>query len=255
MSRPPVANSALANSAPAASAIAVSLLLSVAGVACDEDPRDVRYVSLDTTGTDASDADSETTTVSPEVIPFDVGTDDAETDGGGSLFCGPANCDGCCNDQGECLSGDRPAACGSGGEACRPCFGGGRCTGETCVGRRICAAGTETACTENGGTWEEDQCCVRGVTTCVDGREEACPTSSSPAWRWTGQACCSPHPAKCVPGTEAACSDADRELVWTGDTCCAIGAESCTRSDSASSCGADGSDRAFTGEQCCTWES
>lgn len=35
--------------------------------------------------------------------------------------CSPQNCDGCCDEAGECRSGDTPAACGLGGSACISC--------------------------------------------------------------------------------------------------------------------------------------
>lgn len=237
-------------------ALATSFLATLVTSGCQEDDEPVRVVTFDSSD-GASESDPETTsdtaTVSPEVVPFDIGGADAGSDGGGALFCGPANCEGCCNDDGECLPGDRPAACGANGSACTPCFGGARCTGEACVGRRICTAGTESACTDDGGNWEDGECCIRGVTVCTDGDESTCPTSASPAWRWTGEECCAPHRARCVGGTREACSDADRELVWTGTHCCALRAASCQTSESASACGADHSDRAFTGDQCCQW--
>ncbi|MBL8909301.1 MAG: hypothetical protein JNM17_01235 [Archangium sp.] len=44
-----------------------------------------------------------------------------------TTMCGAANCDGCCDDVGNCLNGQSTASCGSGGATCTVCAMGQSC--------------------------------------------------------------------------------------------------------------------------------
>jgi len=69
-----------------------------------------------------------------------------------------AQCDGCCDEEGNCKEGDTKESCGTGGEACQTCGDGEECRGN-CV---------ETDCEVSCSG-----CCVDG--TCKDGTsDEAC---------------------------------------------------------------------------------
>lgn len=46
--------------------------------------------------------------------------------------CTPANCQGCCDESGECLSGSALFACGAGGEACVACEANQVCSMGAC---------------------------------------------------------------------------------------------------------------------------
>ncbi|MGA9521447.1 MAG: hypothetical protein WBV82_08285 [Myxococcaceae bacterium] len=51
---------------------------------------------------------------------------------GACTRCGPHNCDGCCNELGECVAGNSDFFCGSGGEVCDFCTGFTNCVGNVC---------------------------------------------------------------------------------------------------------------------------
>ncbi len=125
--------------------------------------------------------------------------------------CGPANCNGCCQNN-VCVAGTATDACGTKGEQCQTCATGGTCapvgTGvgqggtcqtpppppcgpTTCTGccfNGLCAVGSQdTACGTNGGTCSD---CSRSTRVCTAG------------------ACATPPPPPCGPQNCAGCCDA-----------------------------------------------
>ena len=79
-----------------------------------------------------------------------------------ATFCGPSNCAGCCDENGQCQAGDGRLSCGSDGISCRACPDDSSCTGGRCLS-------THPAC----GPHNCNGCCVisGGQTTCHPGTE------------------------------------------------------------------------------------
>ncbi len=122
----------------------------------------------------------------------DAGPPDAPADV--TPRCGPANCDGCCDDAGDCQAGDAQAGCGVLGRACvacnprlevclpdprypdsqvcfSPCDPKG-CNYHCCLPTGLCVAGNaDDAC---GSTGELCQNCAASGQVCDDGVPRAC---------------------------------------------------------------------------------
>ncbi len=102
------------------------------------------------------------------------GLDPGRRDAGGPdgrVACLPTTCDGCCNAEGECVTGQEAGACGRGGEQCADCAVlGGRCQEGQCVEEtRECGPGTCPGCCDEQGR------CLAGVWPSACGRGgEAC---------------------------------------------------------------------------------
>lgn len=46
--------------------------------------------------------------------------------------CGPDVCAGCCDSSGQCVTGEQPEACGTGGQSCQTCGGAATCVAGVC---------------------------------------------------------------------------------------------------------------------------
>jgi hypothetical protein len=67
---------------------------------------------------------------------------------GGS--CGPTNCQGCCDSNGFCPSGDTDLVCGTAGVACVQCGPGSHCVGGVCTGPDAGSGGDAGSGTDAG---------------------------------------------------------------------------------------------------------
>jgi hypothetical protein len=83
--------------------------------------------------------------------------------------CTPDNCDGCCDANGDCVSGDDDDACGRGGLACATCEQGTSCTEGECA--RSCGPDSCAGCCDDSGeclSGETDISCGLGGGACID---------------------------------------------------------------------------------------
>jgi alpha-tubulin suppressor-like RCC1 family protein len=99
-----------------------------------------------------------------------------------SQECSPQTCPGCCNQNGQCQSGDTVSACGQAGTACRVC--------ETPLnGTSTCAAGScAFECTQ--GTHACSGACVSNMSADTCGtRCEACPAPTGATATCDGTTC------------------------------------------------------------------
>lgn len=171
--------------------------------------------------------------------------------------CNEMSCAGCCTGD-TCLAGGSAAACGSGGEACRPCAQGQRCASGACLcdpascsgccsgtdcldggvpeacgtGGNTCAAcGAGQRCAAGGCICDAASCggCCRGVT-CVDGGADlACGSggnicSTCPAPQTCTGGVCGCDGGACGAGcTAASCTSG----CCSAGTCVANAPDSC----------------------------
>ena len=123
--------------------------------------------------------------------------------------CGSANCDGCCDANGNCRSGTSGAACGANGAACVDCPGQQSCCSGTCANVQTDPAhcgGCGDACT-SGQMCQKGTCVTQPIqcdaTTC-----SGCCDANGNCRSGTSGASCGTNGAACVdcPGAESCCS-------------------------------------------------
>ncbi|MFT3712203.1 MAG: hypothetical protein QM817_31550 [Archangium sp.] len=93
--------------------------------------------------------------------------------------CSPANCAGCCNSGGTCLSGTTNASCGFGGDACVSCGSGETCTTNQCVSTTCSAANCAGCCSASGTCMTGTTlaaCGINGATCNVCSGTQTCST-------------------------------------------------------------------------------
>lgn len=84
--------------------------------------------------------------------------------GGTPAPCGPATCEGCCDERGACLAGEVDVACGAGGVACVACedrcdpaaSSQVWCQAYAVCSRGVCGHGEDICCT--GGYCNPSRC-------------------------------------------------------------------------------------------------
>lgn len=144
----------------------------------------------------------------------------------GKVHCQPSNCDGCCDEAGQCRSGNELEACGELGGTCSACPAHHKCSGGACQ------PSSNPAVTEDpdAGTVDSGVPCEPG--TCAG--------------------CC--QMGVCTPGNaDSACGTGGREctpcagaLICSGGTCtgaclgCRDASGNCLPGNQVSACGADG---------------
>lgn len=140
---------------------------------------------------------------------------------GGTPDAGPVCGDcasGCCQD-GRCAA-PSPAACGTGGAACRPCDAA---TTDTCLPQGVCGCGSGPAC-----TWALVDRCVKGQCQCgggaACGQGQQCVGGRCRCTPESCDGCCNGN--VCEPGTS-------KELCGTGGQAC----RKCDKTCSAGTCG------------------
>lgn len=86
--------------------------------------------------------------------------------------CGPDNCNGCCDSQGDCQEGTEDSACGSGGSFCDDCASRGRpCENQACNADIPCLPTNCDGCCDSQGECREgteDSACGNGGEQCAD---------------------------------------------------------------------------------------
>ncbi len=140
--------------------------------------------------------------------------------------CGSHNCDGCCDDTGQCLPGDEAGACGTQGALCTACADGERCDAAgagACVLDVPCLPGLCEGCCDAEGycrSGTSNRLCGAGAEACLDC--EALGASCS-----AEGACVDPQ-QDCGPGNcPGCCAAADECVVGTSPTRCGHDGEAC----------------------------
>ena len=92
----------------------------------------------------------------------DCGADSQCMGGQCVVPCNADSCVGCCNSQGDCVSGMEMSACGSGGETCASCGAGQECAEGACL---------DLSCAQTCGGCCSGTTCLAGdsVSACGDG--------------------------------------------------------------------------------------
>ncbi len=208
------------------------------GRACDASTR-----ACGSTKCDASNCDG--CCVGDKCLPGDVasacGTKGAQCDscasgqlcrtqaGGGGICegtstCGPANCGGCCNAAGQCVTGNDTTACGKQGEKCAACGANQICIPDGQPNARTCQAQTTCGPTNCPG------CCV-GNQCVVNGTPQACGTNGKQCIKCGTNETCSNGTCvgtgDCNPVTCAGCCVGDICAVGTQNTACGVGGGLC----------------------------
>jgi hypothetical protein len=145
-----------------------------------------------------------------------------------------SNCDGCCLDGTQCLPGNTPSACGTGGDACQECTGGTGCDVDTgaCVVTDCDASNCDGCCTPNGqclGFDEQsfsvcgnagDACaaCDVSAVSCTQG---TC-VSDQPCLDFCTDGCCTDS-GQCIPFAEQSAEQCGGESGPEACTVCAPG--------------------------------
>ncbi|MEZ4462448.1 MAG: C2 domain-containing protein [bacterium] len=129
--------------------------------------------------------------------------------------CTPANCNGCCDANDQCITGNQASACGAGGAACEARLDGTGCIDQRCVGAETCGPDNCAGCCDNG-------VCVTttSLTQCGAGGGACQDCSAINGSTCGGAACVTPQ-----------CSQ-------TCDGCC--NGDTCITATSAAQCGATG---------------
>ncbi|MCU0698103.1 MAG: hypothetical protein MUC96_16475 [Myxococcaceae bacterium] len=164
--------------------------------------------------------------------------------GGSAVRCDAANCGGCCDAQGQCLTGRSTGACGSNGAACLACSSGLSCNAFGSGGR--CESGSGAGGGSAGGSAAGGGSPACGPQTCPGGCCTSlgqCQTSPTPAQCGVGGQACAACAARqtCVSGTCQACSGCinpgtGRCEPGTQTTACGRAGDFCTTCASGSSC-------------------
>ena len=146
----------------------------------------------------------------------------------GNQPCGPNTCQGCCNNQGQCVAGNAATACGKMGIVCNACGGSqtcvdGACSSQQCNGCRdavsgTCLTGTDvSACGSAGGV-----CAACNVgQTCVNGscQDMGCNSQNCSTGCCAGSTCIAmPTNAQCGSGG-AQCVSCQGGATCTNGTC------------------------------------
>lgn len=191
-----------------------------------------------------------------------------KTDGDtGEPACSPDTCNGCCDADGQCLSGTSNTLCGTGGVRCADCADGGglcesnRCTSCTpeCAGK-VCGVsdGCGTSCEAGSG------CCTPECRDKVCGDADGCGGTCE-----QGLGCCTPQcqgkacgdpdgcGGKCKAGGQCCAPKCSGKSCGDSDGCggkCQLGSGCCTPTCSGKNCGdSDGCGGTCTeGSGCCT---
>lgn len=145
----------------------------------------------------------------------------------GLAICGPETCSGCCDADGQCVSGHDSGACGRRGQACEACGADEVCAanaanGRTCQPRPTCGPSTCPGCCVG------DICAVGTQPNACGSGGELCQSCSSqvPARVCQSGSCQLPScgPATCPNG----CCSGDACVVGTQDHACGpIGGAAC----------------------------
>ncbi len=154
---------------------------------------------------------------------FPAGDDDplqnnSQPDGGAQALCGPDNCAGCCDGNGECVAGDSELRCGEGGGSCITCGGALRCEAGAC-------ASTPPSCSPDtcNGCCDGDVC-ESGVSPTACGGSgflcEVCGTTET----CEGGFCVE----RCGPSNCGGCCDVNGSCVdGSADYACGLGGLDC----------------------------
>lgn len=150
----------------------------------------------------------------------------------GKIPCLRSNCDGCCDDSGECQRGDQLSACGARAEACATCAQNGACRSGACV-----AGDGGTAGPKDGG------CGPANCNGCCDSND-FCRGGNTNQYCGLAGAACGPCPAgqacqanRCAAATCNGCVDQDGGCQpGNAPTACGRDAGTCAVCAGAQSC-------------------
>lgn len=144
----------------------------------------------------------------------------------GPSTCGPANCGGCCNAAGRCVTGNDTTACGKQGEKCVACGMTQVCVQDGLPNARTCQ--TQTTCGPSNcpGCCVGNQCVVSTTPQACGAKGEACKTcGSNLVCSPTGT--CIPTSSECNTANCAGCCVGDICAVGTQNTACGVGGDLC----------------------------